>query len=288
MAVQELEKWSKFAVVNGVRTHYYDTGGDRDPLILLHGGGSAASMQWRYNISELGTSFRVIADDRLGFGLTEVPAQWNGTIAEHAEHEVALLKQIGIESAHICGLSQGSWRATYITLTYPKMVKKLILCTSGSITMPTGRDNSAQKRQAQIYPNREEIKAKMLKATKRPELVADELVDTIYEFQSRNFKIYSEQIWPKQFGGDPERRTRNLSIKGKHISEYMSSIKKPTLIVWGNDPLVPIDKGVWLLNTIPESQLYSCSGGHTPMFEHYEMFNTVVAAFIKEEYPYNY
>ena len=289
MAVQALEKWSKFATVNGVKTHYYDTdegNTDREVLTFFHGGGSAASMQWRYNIPELAKDFRVIADDRMGFGLSDVPTKWNGTIKEHTEHEVALLKHLGIKSTHICGLSQGSWRTAYVALFYPELVNKVVFCTSGSITMPLGRDNSDQEKQAKFYPSKDEMRANMLAGTKRKELLTDEYVDTVFEYQSRNFDVYANQIWPVQFGGDPEVRKHNLSIDGKHMSEFMKDLNKPTLIVWGNDHKVPAEKALWLYNTIPESALYCCTGEHTPMFEHYEVFNKLLKAFLQEDYPY--
>ena len=58
MVIADLEKYSRFTDVKGVRTHYCDAG-KGEPLVLLHGGGAGGgySIAWRYNIAELAKDY---------------------------------------------------------------------------------------------------------------------------------------------------------------------------------------------------------------------------------------
>jgi pimeloyl-ACP methyl ester carboxylesterase len=56
---------------------FYDVKGDPNarPLVLIHSfGPGASSYEWRKNIDELATQFRVYAPDLLGFGLSDRPS----------------------------------------------------------------------------------------------------------------------------------------------------------------------------------------------------------------------
>ena len=117
------ENYGKYVDVNGVKTHYYDAGTGK-PLVLIHGGGHcvASAIQWRYNLETLSGKFRVIAPDELGFGMTEMPENPDFSLTERAEHIAAFLRKIGVDSAALCGQSQGAWIATYIYKEYPELV----------------------------------------------------------------------------------------------------------------------------------------------------------------------
>lgn len=55
---------SKFADVEGMRTHYLEAG-EGFPVVLLHSGefGGCAELSWEFNLPALAEHFRVIAPD---------------------------------------------------------------------------------------------------------------------------------------------------------------------------------------------------------------------------------
>jgi alpha-beta hydrolase superfamily lysophospholipase len=67
----------RFIEVNGIELRYRMAGGGEPVFVLLHGFGANAA-SWTPVIDELGSLGRVAAFDRVGFGLTERPLQWQG------------------------------------------------------------------------------------------------------------------------------------------------------------------------------------------------------------------
>src|SRR5512132_2153437 len=61
-----------FTDVGGIRTRYYDYG-QGEPIVMLHGGSRSGANVFSRNIPGLAKRFRVIAIDRLGYGLTDNP-----------------------------------------------------------------------------------------------------------------------------------------------------------------------------------------------------------------------
>jgi haloalkane dehalogenase len=72
----------RYADVGGARVHYVDEG-DGPPLLLLHGN-PTWSFLWRDVIKGLRDRYRCIAPDHPGFGLSQAPAGYGFTPAEHA------------------------------------------------------------------------------------------------------------------------------------------------------------------------------------------------------------
>lgn len=271
------EKYGKFVDVNGVKTHYYDAGSGK-PLVLIHGGGHcvASAIQWKYNIEELSRNFRVIAPDELGFGLTEIPQNPDYSLTERAEHVASLLKVLGINSAVLCGQSQGAWIASYITLEYTELVSKLIFCNTGSITMERGRASTAFDFNAPFT----------LKSTRdffsriifNKSLLTNEMVELAYEYGKKNFDPRRRD--QELHSGTEEGRFRNNSYKGKHMSNFVSNLKIPALIVWGAEDAVPVEKGYWLYSQIKGAEFCVLpDAGHLVFLDRHRVFNSLVKMF---------
>ena len=71
--------------------------------------------------------YQVVRYDLRGYGESTIPPQ------PYAHHDdlAALLQHLGIEQAHILGISMGGRVAIDFTLTYPEMVTSLIRVNSG-------------------------------------------------------------------------------------------------------------------------------------------------------------
>jgi haloalkane dehalogenase len=86
---------SHFADVGGARVHYVDEG-DGPPLLLLHGN-PTWSFLYRDVIKGLRDSYRCIAVDHPGFGLSKkVPSGYGYTAAEHARVLEQLVLQLDL------------------------------------------------------------------------------------------------------------------------------------------------------------------------------------------------
>jgi len=111
--------------VNGVDMAY-DVSGDGAPVVLLHAGIADRTM-WDDVTPMLASRFRVIACDLRGFGETPLP---DGPFV-YAADVAAMLEGLGVDGAHLIGVSMGGQVALDLTLARPELVGRLVLVGAG-------------------------------------------------------------------------------------------------------------------------------------------------------------
>lgn len=110
-------------IINGIKI-YYEERGQGEPLILINGLAFPMDL-WFQQIEDLSGDFRVIALDNRGIGRSDKPDEAY-SIALMASDAVGLIRALGIEKAHITGLSMGGFIAQEIALSHPDIVNRLI------------------------------------------------------------------------------------------------------------------------------------------------------------------
>jgi len=108
---------------------YYERSGAGEPLLLIMGM-SGTHLTWGEPfLDALRHDFDVVIYDHRGMGKsarTEPPF----TIVDLADDAVALLDELGWDSAHVCGISMGGMVAQELVLRHPERVRTLTLgCT---------------------------------------------------------------------------------------------------------------------------------------------------------------
>ena len=112
---------------------YYEVHGEGEPLALIVGLGTDIS-EWDGIVRGLAQRYRVIAFDNRGAGRSDKPDQ-PYTIELMADDTEGLLRAIGIERAHILGVSLGGRIALALALRHPERINRLILVsTSARVT----------------------------------------------------------------------------------------------------------------------------------------------------------
>ena len=101
---------------------YYEVCGEGPPLLLIHAG-IADSRMWEGQWDTLSAEYRLIRFDMRGWGRSTPP---DGPFAHHEDARL-LLDHLGIESAHVAGVSFGGRVAIDFALAYPERVRTLIL-----------------------------------------------------------------------------------------------------------------------------------------------------------------
>lgn len=112
---------SGFARVNDSEL-YYETDGAGPAVVLLHGG-LLNLRQWDDQVERFARDYLVIRYDARGHGRSSFPA----VPYSHHDDLNGLLRKLGIEQAHLVALSQGTAVAVEFTLTFPGMVRSLVL-----------------------------------------------------------------------------------------------------------------------------------------------------------------
>src|SRR5438270_1299080 len=119
----------------------YERSGSGPPLLAIMGM-SGTALHWGEPFLEaLRESFEVITYDHRGVGRS-TRLQGGVTIAQMAEDAAGLLRALGLDSAHVLGISMGGMVAQELALAHPELVRTLTLgCTycggdGASLTAP--------------------------------------------------------------------------------------------------------------------------------------------------------
>lgn len=108
----------------------YDLRGDGPPLVMIMG--LTASMDWwdPETIEELSGRYRVLLFDNRGAGRTRTPVEGEITCAMMADDTAGLMDALGIERAHVLGVSMGGMIAQELALNHPRKVDRLVLAVT--------------------------------------------------------------------------------------------------------------------------------------------------------------
>lgn len=124
---------------------YYEIHGEGEPVALIAGLNSDHTFYQRVGlIDRLAEKYRVVAFDNRGVGQTDKP-DIPYSIEMMADDTSGLLNALGIEQAHILGMSLGGRIAVSLALRHPQQVKSLIL-VSTIMNMKKVQHNRARRR----------------------------------------------------------------------------------------------------------------------------------------------
>jgi pimeloyl-ACP methyl ester carboxylesterase len=142
------------ATVNGIDLWYELTQPAARPdaplVVLTHGYGGP---HWPPVIAEIRARYRLLYYHVRGHGQSSAPEDAGGyTVPQFAADLAALLDAIGVERAHIGGVSMGGMISAQFACDYPERVQSLSLCdtTCGNDTGGAGQDDAAAAADLQV------------------------------------------------------------------------------------------------------------------------------------------
>ncbi len=232
--------------------------GEGQVLMLLHGLFGALS-NWEGVVNHYKKHFRVVIPM---LPIYEMPIKEAGLVGlrEFTERFVAM-KQLS--NMIIMGNSLGGHVGILYTLANPDKVSKLVL---------TGSSGLFENTMGGSYPRRgsyDYIRERVAYTFYDPTVASKELVDEVFETTKSIPKCMRIVAIAK-------------SAQRNNLALELSSIKVPTLLVWGlNDTITPPMVGHEFNRLIPNSELkFIDKCCHAPMMEHPEKFNQLVEDFL--------
>ncbi|HEY6408478.1 MAG TPA: alpha/beta hydrolase [Ktedonobacteraceae bacterium] len=117
--------WSEGEVfANGIRHHYYRTGGEK-PVLLLQHGFNENGLTWLRTARELERDYDVIMVDARGHGRSDdIASGFSNTIL--VEDAAGVIRTLKLGRPRIIGLSQGGSTVLRLAATYPELVHSFI------------------------------------------------------------------------------------------------------------------------------------------------------------------
>ncbi len=238
-------------------------GGETIPIVFLHGVGSDKSV-WRPQLQFFSASRRAIAFDYPGYGESD-PAPAGTTRDDYASAVNAAMEALGVERAHICGLSLGGVVAIALHHAHPQRCASLILADtfaahpSGAAIYDRSMAASSDLRAMA------EARVDVLLGQPADPRVRHEVVETMARIDPAAYRIGAEAVW--------------LADQ----NDRAASIEVPTLVICGTeDKVTPPELSHALAATVPNARIEMIVGaGHIGNLEKPQTFNEVVNQFIQ-------
>jgi 3-oxoadipate enol-lactonase len=250
---------------NGYDIGYVETGGGTaPPIVFLHGVGSDKSV-WQPQLEHFGQTRRVIAFDYPGYGDSD-PAPKGTTRDDYASAIISGMHELGVDRAHICGLSLGGVVAIAMHHAHAKRCASLILSDTFA-AHPNGLAIYERSLEgSRDLPAMAEARVDVLLAQPADPEVRREVVETMSRIDPDAYRIGAEVVWL----ADQRDRAREIRV--------------PTLVLVGEQDLVtPVDVSQELTDLIPQARMQVITGaGHLGNIERPAEFNASIDEFLRE------
>jgi 3-oxoadipate enol-lactonase len=247
----------------GYAIGYEETGTSRAvPIIFLHGVGSNRSV-WRPQLAHFGRMRRTVAFDYPGYGDSD-PAPEGTTRDDYASAIISAMHELGIDRAHICGLSLGGVVAIAMHHADAKRCASLILADTFA-AHPQGESiyeramTSSENLRAMA-----EARVDMLLAQPAAPRVRREVVETMAGIDPGAYCTGAEAVWL----ADQRERAKEIRV--------------PALVLVGDQDLItPPELSDELAGLIPNSHMQVIEdAGHISNLEKPAEFNQAIDQFI--------
>jgi pimeloyl-ACP methyl ester carboxylesterase len=254
---------------NGVDLCIETFGNAVDPTVLLLAGATSSMDWWEDGLCEqiaAGGRSVVRYDQRdTGRSVTYEPGAPQYTEADLLRDAIGILGALGVEAAHLVGVSMGGGLAQSLAIAHPKRVATLTLVSTSS----GSREG--------LPPMSDELRATFANPPPDPDWTDREaVVDSIVEgwrpyhgtrpFDESRLREIAERVFDRTTNMESSMKNHWLIEDGEGAPRQagLRGIAAPTLVTHGTaDPLLPFPHGEALAREIPNARLLPLEGmGH--------------------------
>jgi pimeloyl-ACP methyl ester carboxylesterase len=261
------------AKVNGINIDYM-VEGQGEPLVMIMGLGGARS-SWRFQTGTFKRYYRTITFDNRSVGKSDRPAD-PYTIKMMADDALGLMDHLGIQKAHVLGVSMGGMIAQELAINHPERVDKLVLgCTFAKAG--TDADSPEMKMALETYGKSPQDEASQRR------LVSAMLGLSFNKRSNRVFILPFAKI-AVRFSSISGTIEQMKAISTHDTTGRLGMIRAPTLVITGTeDRLVNPASSEMIASLVPNSKVVRVpGGGHTFFMEMHDDFNREVLRFLKD------
>src|SRR5262249_18844957 len=266
-----------FAHVDGIKLHYEEAGAGA-PLVFVHEF-AGDHRSWHLQMRFFARRYRCIAFNARGYPPSDVPEHGGAYSQQRAVDDIrGVLDHLGIERAHVCGLSMGGYATLIFGLRYPGRARSLTVagCGYGS-----------------VEGNREAFRRDSEHVARRFE---QEGMEAVAEFYARGptrlqFIDKDHHGW-RDFhqqcaGGSalghalPLRGVQMTRPSVFDLGAEMERLEVPTLVVTGDEDEPCLEPAIFMKRKIPSAGLVVIpKSGHTINLEEPDAFNRTLLDFL--------
>lgn len=238
--------------------------GAGEPLVFIHGLGEVKE-GWLHQF-ELADQYDLIIPDLRGHGEYQKPGEIS--IKNFAADCISLIKGLGFESAHICGLSMGGMVAQEIYRQAPEVCRSLMLVSTF---------HYAPKNFGKLFLAYRKARA----ANKSPDITRETAAKVcLYTWSDENFEQFYEFYRPNK---EYYFKAMEACLKVNNLT-LLPKIEVPTLIIGGQyDSVTPVWIQYLMHKQIRHSEFVVFRNtGHVAKLEAKDAFNEVLRNFLNK------
>ncbi|MEH1843381.1 MAG: alpha/beta hydrolase [Nostoc sp.] len=242
-----------------ILTTYIHKGVGVTPILLLHGFDSSI-LEFRLLLPLLATQNETWAVDLLGFGFTQRQKEINYSPTTIQIHLYDFWKTLINRPIILVGASMGGATAIDFTLTYPQVVKSLILINSLGYTC-------APAFSKYLFPPFDFLAVEYLR---QRHILALNLCSHLPNLDTKVLLAIQCAMLHQEMPGWHDAMISYVKTGGySNLANRITQVDKPTLILWGEaDDMLPLEDADKFHKSIANSQLIKLNNcGHAPQIE---------------------
>jgi pimeloyl-ACP methyl ester carboxylesterase len=261
---------------DGVRLSFEETGAGPPVLFIHEFAGDHRS--WEPQVRELARRHRCVTYDARGYPPSDVPEALDAYSQEQAVADaVAVLDHLGIERAHVVGLSMGGFCTLHLGLRHPERALSLTVAGCGYGAQPDLRE----RWQAETEASARSFETGGAAATAERYMVGPARV----QLQRKDPRGWEES---KRWLAEHSATGSALTLRGVQmrrpslydLTEQLRRLEVPVLLVTGDEDEGCLDPNLMLKRTIPTAALAVLPRtGHACNLEEPALFNRLVLDF---------
>jgi len=264
---------------DGVKLYYEETGSGT-PIVFVHEfAGDCRS--WEPQVRHFSRRYRCITYNARGYPPSDVPEDVERYSQQRARDDVrCVLDGLGLERAHVVGLSMGGFATLHFGISYSSRALSLVVAGCGYGAHPEQRaqfqHDSRELANAMLAEGMAKVAATYGHSPTRLQL-RDKDARGFAEFV-RNFSEHSARGSANTMLGYQARRPSLYDLKAE-----MAGISAPLLIVSGDEDDATLEPSLLMKRTIPTAGLTVLPrSGHVLNMEEPALFNRIVEDFFHQ------
>ena len=264
-----------FSASDGVNIHY-EVAGQGAPLLFSHEfAGDITS--WEPQVNFFTRRYQVITYCHRGYPPSDVPDDPELYSQEHLVSDMReLLVHLGIEQAHIAGLSMGGSAAVSFAIAHPEMCRALIVASAGSGTTDRERLLASWQELSELMlaEGMEKFAEEYARGPARVQFLRKDPVG--WEKFRAGLAAHSAMGSANTFRGVQMKRPTIYQLE-----KQLEQIDIPTLVLIGDEDEPCVEPSVFMKRHIPRSGLAVFpQAGHTINLEEPDLFNRTILDFL--------
>lgn len=264
------------ASVNGISLYYEETG-QGDAIVFAHEF-SDDCRSFTGQVAHFAPRHRCVVYNARGFAPSEAPEALDAYSQEQSVEDMAgLMHHLGIEAAHVVGISMGSMTTLHFGLRHPELARTLVICGTG----PGDTARAKARFEAELEELITDVETRGW-----PGIAEDYgLTDDRMRLRDKNpaaYAAFRERLAMRAVNGPLQ--TLRRTVTGRpllaDLATQLSGMEVPTLILTGDEDHVCIDTSLYLKRLLPAAGLSIVPGtGHAVNVEEPELFNRTLDSF---------